>query len=198
MRYLWILVAASVALGACSAGDDAIPALDPNTSTTAAVSTTSIVSTTETPAAVSTAAGAPETTTSLEPEPELELPPQLNGQFDVREVTLDGDSWTVAIADTPALRSQGLMNVTDLLDLDGMVFVWSDEVEWSFWMKDTLIPLDIAFFDGDGAVVGVLTMEPCRTDPCETYEVGVPFRFALEARAGALGELSDGAVLSFD
>jgi uncharacterized membrane protein (UPF0127 family) len=90
------------------------------------------------------------------------------------------------------------MNVTDLLDLDGMLFVWPDEVEGSFWMKDTLIPLDIAFFTGEGAVVGVLTMEPCRTDPCETYSVGAPFRYALEARVGALAGLSDGAVLSFD
>jgi uncharacterized membrane protein (UPF0127 family) len=125
------------------------------------------------------------------------VPPQLEGRFDVREVSLAGDAWTVAVADTSELRAQGLMNVEDLLDLDGMVFVWEHEVEGTFWMKDTLIPLDIAFFDDAGALLGVLTMQPCTAEPCESYGIGMPFQYALEARAGALADVSGGSRLEF-
>jgi uncharacterized membrane protein (UPF0127 family) len=194
MRLVWLLALVAAVLSACSGGDDAVSTVATTTLSTQSTVTTSTDTTTEAPPPV-TASQAPATTGSLAPEPEPQLPPQLNGQFEVREVTVDGQSWIVAIADTPALRSQGLMNVTDLLDLDGMVFVWQEEVQGSFWMKDTLIPLDIAFFDGDGAVVAVLTMQPCVTDSCEQYSPGIPFRYALEARSGALSDLADGARL---
>lgn len=99
-------------------------------------------------------------------------------------VELDGRSLLVAIADTPELRRQGLMNIADLLDLDGMLFVFADESTGGFWMKDTLIPLDIAFFDGSGAFVDGFVMEPCTTDDCPTYRPSGSYRYALEVAAG--------------
>ena len=63
------------------------------------------------------------------------------------------------------------MGVTDLGRLDGMLFVFPVPSSPSFWMKDTLIPLDIGFFDEDGVLIGVLTMDPCREEPCRGYAV---------------------------
>ena len=113
------------------------------------------------------------------------------------EIEIDGESMAVAIADTPDLRQQGLMFVEDLGDLDGMLFDFGAESQGAFWMKNTLIPLDIAFFDGGGALVAVLTMVPCEADPCPTYDPGVPYSYAIEVPAGAFGDLPDDARLSF-
>ena len=117
--------------------------------------------------------------------------------FTKREIELDGEVWTVAVADTPELRQRGLMFVEDLGDLQGMVFVFEEERTGGFWMKNTLIPLDIAFFDGLGLYVGGLTMEPCNTDSCPTYDVGRSYVFALEAPAGHLSHLAAGSLLEF-
>ena len=76
------------------------------------------------------------------------------------EVSLGGAVLTVAVADDAPMRRQGLMFVEDLGDLDGMLFVFEEERSGGFWMKNTLIPLDIAFFDSEGHSVGTLTMVP--------------------------------------
>jgi hypothetical protein len=112
-------------------------------------------------------------------------------------IDVDGTTWIVALALSGSARTQGLMDVTDLLDLDGMLFSFDGDTTSAFWMKDTLIPLDIAFFDGAGALVSVTTMEPCRQDPCPTYEAAGPYRFALEAPEGALAGLPADARLVF-
>ena len=52
-------------------------------------------------------------------------------------------------------------------------------------MKDTLIPLSVAFADADGEIVTILDMEPCKADPCPVYDPGAPYRTALEANKGA-------------
>ena len=99
------------------------------------------------------------------------------------------------MADTPALRSRGLMGVTDLGDIDGMLFRWPSDVESGFWMKDTLIPLDIAFFAADGSLVDLLSMVPCEADPCPSYRPSGPYRSALEVEAGGFDHL-DGVDLA--
>lgn len=78
------------------------------------------------------------------------------------------------------------MNVVDLGDLDGMLFVFDSEVQVSFTMRDTRIPLDIVFFDAEGLMVTQSTMVPCDTDPCPLYQAGRPFAFALETPAGSV------------
>jgi hypothetical protein len=115
--------------------------------------------------------------------------------FPTTEISLDGRIWTVALADSSELRQQGLMFVEDLGDLNGMLFVFEQERTGAFWMKNTLIALDIVFFDDDGAFVGGLSMVPCEADPCPLYDVGLPYRFALEAPAGDLVDLPDDARL---
>ena len=99
-------------------------------------------------------------------------------------VNVSGETWTVAMADTPALRAQGLMGVTDLGGRDGMLFVFAEDVSGGFWMKDPLIPLDIAFFDADGVLVDLLTMVPCESDPCPIYTPAGAYRYAIETDVG--------------
>ena len=118
--------------------------------------------------------GSDATTTTIDPVP----------GFARLAVTVSGDEWRVAVADTPELRQQGLMGVTDLGDLDGMLFVFEEDVSNGFWMKNTLIPLDIAFFSVEGALVDLLRMTPCEADPCEIYQPSGSYRYAIETEVG--------------
>lgn len=121
-------------------------------------------------------------------------PDGLDG-FDISKIAIDDRELTVAVAKTPGQRSQGLMGVTDLGGLDGMLFVFQSESNGGFWMKDTLIPLDIAFFDSDGVWVDRLTMEPCTADPCPSYRPGGSYRYAVEAPEGDLAFVVPGSRL---
>ncbi|MGH2756490.1 MAG: DUF192 domain-containing protein [Actinomycetota bacterium] len=95
----------------------------------------------------------------------------------------------VEIADDPEAREQGLMGRESLGEDAGMVFVFFDETSGGFWMKDTLIPLSIAFFGQDGRILKILDMEPCEEDPCPIYEPGVAYRGAIEVNQGAFDRL---------
>jgi uncharacterized membrane protein (UPF0127 family) len=91
---------------------------------------------------------------------------------------------TVGIADTDSTREQGLMGVRTLPPDQGMAFVWDGPTEATFWMKDTLIPLSIAFVDQNGHVLNTDEMAPCDSDPCPTYAPSAPYTTAIEANAG--------------
>jgi uncharacterized membrane protein (UPF0127 family) len=90
----------------------------------------------------------------------------------------------VEIADDDSSREQGLMGVTHLAADRGMAFVWDAPTDGTFWMKDTVIPLSIAFVDDTGRVVTISEMTPCQADPCPTYAASAPYRTAVEANAG--------------
>lgn len=94
-----------------------------------------------------------------------------------------GTELHVAIASDDASRERGLMGVTDLGPDDGMAFTWDTPQDATFWMKDTLIPLSIAFVGQDGTVITVKEMTPCAADPCQTYAADGPYTTALEANA---------------
>lgn len=93
----------------------------------------------------------------------------------------------VEVADSDAERQRGLMERTSLAPDAGMVFVFPSESTGGFWMKNTLIPLSIAFYDAGGRIVRILDMEPCRQDPCPVYDPGVAYVGALEVNQGAFG-----------
>ena len=93
---------------------------------------------------------------------------------------------TVQVADTPEARERGLMGRERLDPYDGMAFVWDEPVNASFWMKDTLIPLSIAFWDAGSRVVAIFDMDPCTADPCPTYDPGIAILGAVEVEQGAL------------
>jgi uncharacterized protein len=95
-------------------------------------------------------------------------------------------SLDVQVADTADERRAGLMGRKSLSPYDGMAFVWTDPVQGSFWMKDTLIPLSVAFWDEHGRIVSIIDMEPCSEDPCPTYGPDTPFVGAVEVAKGDL------------
>ncbi len=124
--------------------------------------------------------------------------PEVLPEFPRDDVVVAGRPLQVAVADTGARRTQGLMGVTDLGELDGMLFVFPADTTSAFWMKDTLIPLDIWFFDAAGTFVDGLTMEPCPADPCPLYQSAGVYRYALESPAGSQAAPGDGAVLELE
>ena len=64
-----------------------------------------------------------------------------------------------------------------------MLFVFPETTSGGFWMKNTLVPLTIVFFDSAGKRVRKLSMVPCRKDPCPVYDPGRRYRYALELPA---------------
>jgi uncharacterized membrane protein (UPF0127 family) len=100
---------------------------------------------------------------------------------------LDGPAVTVRleIAADPAARARGLMGRREVPEGTGMVFLYPEDVAEAFWMKNTLVPLSIAFVAADGRVVSVAEMTPCEADPCPTYAPAGPYRYAVELTAGA-------------
>lgn len=90
----------------------------------------------------------------------------------------------VSVADDDAERAKGLMGVTQLPPNQGMAFLFHGPSIESFWMKDTLIPLSVAFVDAKGEIVTIREMEPCRSDPCPTYDSDAPYVMAIEANRG--------------
>ncbi|CAN5696010.1 hypothetical protein BH18ACT13_BH18ACT13_20520 [soil metagenome] len=91
----------------------------------------------------------------------------------------------VELAQTDEQRSRVLMRRTALARNAGMLFLFEEQSRGGFWMKNTRIPLSIAFMDGRGVILRILDMVPCRRDPCPVYDPGVVYRSALEVNRGA-------------
>jgi uncharacterized membrane protein (UPF0127 family) len=95
--------------------------------------------------------------------------------------------------DPPTGVSTDIFSRAVLSPLDGMLFVYERERLISHWMKNTLIPLDIAFFDAEGRFVSKTTMVPCLDDDpevgCTTYPAEGPAAFSVEVPAGGFADL---------
>ena len=89
------------------------------------------------------------------------------------------------VAADPAARNRGLMGRRRVPPGTGMVFLYPRDVTEPFWMKDTLVPLSIAFVAADGRVVSVAEMTPCAADPCPSWAPEAPYRYAVELPAGS-------------
>jgi hypothetical protein len=100
------------------------------------------------------------------------------------------DEHCVWLADTEVERNRGLMEVTDpsLGGGEAMVFAFDADTSAAFWMKDTLLPLSIAWVDSSGAVVNSANMDPCpaTTKNCPQFPPGSPYRLAIEMAQGRL------------
>ncbi|NNK91585.1 MAG: DUF192 domain-containing protein [Acidimicrobiia bacterium] len=140
----------------------------------------------------STAPDITTTTTTSSATTTVLVPPGLE-TFEIRQVTLvfddGGRELLVAVADEAPERSQGLMRVTELAGLDGMLFEFDRLTEGGFWMKDTVLPLTLIHFDETGSFVSSVDMEPCTTADCPSYYPAGPYRFALEVVQGTLERL---------
>ena len=121
--------------------------------------------------------------------------------FDSASAIVRGDEGSVLIrvevAQSAEQRSKGLM-FRDSLPADaGMVFLFFEPTQGGFWMKNTRIPLSIAFFGEGGEILDILDMKPCRADPCPTYTPDATYFGALEVNQGAFEEwgISEGNVV---
>lgn len=97
------------------------------------------------------------------------------------------------LAESAAQQARGLMDRTDIGGYDGMLFKFASDYTGEFYMKDTPLPLSIAFFDASGQFVSTADMAPCiRMPTCPTYGAARPYRWALEVPQGALPRLAIG------
>ena len=94
----------------------------------------------------------------------------------------------VEVADSDEERAIGLMDHKSLDEDEGMLFVFFEATSSTFWMKDTEIPLSIAFFDQRGRILSIKDMEPCPEEPCPGYGPDRPYWGALEVNQGAFEE----------
>ncbi|MCX8122921.1 MAG: DUF192 domain-containing protein [Spirochaetes bacterium] len=88
----------------------------------------------------------------------------------------------VELARTAFEHAKGLMNRSQLCNSCGMLFIFDDEEYRTFWMKDTKIPLSIAFIDSVGIINDIQDMKPFQTFP--TYSSKYPAKYALEVNQG--------------
>jgi uncharacterized membrane protein (UPF0127 family) len=106
-------------------------------------------------------------------------------RFEKRELVLEGAEKTVTIraeiARSDAQRSRGLMYRTELSDGEGMLFVFPRDEMLSFWMKNTLVPLSIAYISSEGRILEIHDMEPRSEFPVKS---GRSCRYALEVPRG--------------
>jgi len=105
--------------------------------------------------------------------------------FEKRELNIDGRGGRVTItaelAISEAQRAQGLMHRRSLDDGEGMLFIFERDQILSFWMKDTLIPLSIAYIDSDGRILEIYDLQPQNLNPVRSIR---PARYALEVPQG--------------
>jgi uncharacterized protein len=93
----------------------------------------------------------------------------------------------VEIADNASEHARGLMYRTTLAENRGMLFIFEGEQKPSFWMKNTLIPLSIAFIGSEGRIVDIQDMKPLDDDP-PSYVSARPAQYALEVNQGFFEE----------
>lgn len=100
-------------------------------------------------------------------------------------VIFGADTVQAEVARTPAEREQGLMYRESLAKGKGMLFMFPDAQIRSFWMKNTFIPLDIAYIDAELKIINILAMEPENLDSLPSTR---PAMFALEVPLGWFAE----------
>lgn len=102
-------------------------------------------------------------------------------------ITPTGHVIHLEVAITPEDQQRGLMGRTGLASDAGMLFVFDTPRRLGFWMKDTLIPLDVVFIDSTKKIVDIQTMPPCpaEVELCPNYTAKEPALYALEINGGA-------------
>lgn len=118
--------------------------------------------------------------------PTADFPPGALGSLRTVSFELGGEQVEIEVAYTIAEQSQGLMYRKSMPDNHGMLFVYDEPKMMSFWMKNTLIPLSIAFIDRNGVIVNIEDMKPSPGpyDPVARYSSKKPCVYALEMNLG--------------
>ena len=107
------------------------------------------------------------------------------------QISINNQIINIEIPITPQEISTGLMNRNHLDKDSGMFFIFEVEKPQSFWMKNTLIPLDLIFIDSNNQIIDIKhNFQPCKSDPCETYTSSKPALYVLEINSGLAKELN--------
>lgn len=107
----------------------------------------------------------------------------------------------VKLAQTKAEKRKGLQGRRKLGQNQGMLFIYPKERQLSFWMKDTLIPLDIIWLNKNKEVIKIKhKAQPCKSEPCPTFEPEEKSQYVLEIKGGRSKEigLKEGKKLKFN
>lgn len=115
--------------------------------------------------------------------PERGGPGQGTVRFGSAYVIFGSDTVRAEVARTPEQRERGLMYRTDVPAGTGMLFIFPEEQEITFWMSNTYVSLDVAFFDSSLTVVDIQQMDARTTD---YHDSRVPSMYALEVPRGWL------------
>ena len=125
------------------------------------------------------------------------------GQVAARVTAANGAiaDWCALLAATDQQRQRGLMGQTSLNGYDAMVFRYEQPSTTAFWMKSTLLPLTVAYFDADGRFLSAQDMQPCpaSAEDCPMYPPSAPYVTAVEVPLGGLGAvgIDAGSTISF-
>lgn len=107
-------------------------------------------------------------------------------ESDNLEIYINSHRFQVEVADEPAERQQGLMDRKSLEEDRGMLFIFPEDQVLAFWMKNTSLPLSIAYIDSSGVIREIHDMEPLSLRPVYSR---VSVRYALEVNQGRFAEL---------
>jgi len=195
----WLVVAAALVLVSC--GDDDVASTTAANATAAATSpgtpATALPATTIEPPASTAPVSTAAATSTLAPDAVV---PQGFEQAAATATKADGTVCQLCLwlAETGDQRALGLMYATDLGGPDGMVFHYDTPTTSAFWMKNTVMPLSIAFYSADGTFLDAFDMAPCTADPCPSYPTPSNFTDAIEVPQGMLAQLglTPGSTLS--
>lgn len=103
----------------------------------------------------------------------------------IEEVYFGEVTVKVEVADSSEEIREGLMYREELGEKEGMLFIFQDERERNFWMKNTLIPLDMIFLDKDKKIVHIVkNAEPCSEEECQLYNSRYSSKYVIEVNAG--------------
>lgn len=119
--------------------------------------------------------------------------PSMTPSSKLATVTIGPHTFSVEVADTEAARELGLGNRTSLAEGHGMLFVFDAPGNWGFWMKDTLIPLDLLWIRADGTISTIARNVATSTYPEIFYPTTPDAKWVLEVNAGAADDIAEGA-----
>ena len=105
-----------------------------------------------------------------------------------KEVCFSSKCVEVEIADEESERTRGLMFRTSLDENKGMLFVFDKSENYPFWMKNTLIPLNIIWIGENFKIVYIANAVPCREEPCEIYNPQKNAKYVVEVNEGFVEE----------
>lgn len=114
---------------------------------------------------------------------------EISGKAELTPVCFDDKCFDVEIASSFSARMKGLMGREFLADGNGMFFVFSDEDKHAFWMKNTLISLDIIWIGENKKIVYIAkNIQSCKSLICPSVSPDKPAKYVLEINGGKADE----------